>query len=105
MTTPRRRHGGWGGGGFGGGSWGGGGGGFAGPARGDRGRSLVELDRPEVMPAEPTEGMTGWADTWMLSSSAPHQNCMLEWMDYSLSADVQAEVAEYYGAAASNTAR
>ena len=29
---------------------------------------------------------------------------MLEWMQYSLQADVQAETAEYYGAAASNTA-
>jgi putative spermidine/putrescine transport system substrate-binding protein len=66
--------------------------------------SLVELDHPEVMAAEPTEGMTGWADTWMLSSSAPHPNCMLEWMKWTLTPDVQAEVAEYYGAAASNTA-
>ena len=65
--------------------------------------SYAELDAP-VAAAEPTEGMTGWADTWMMSTSAPHPNCMLEWMDYSLGADVQAEVAEYYGAAASNTA-
>ncbi len=65
--------------------------------------SFVELDKPEVKAAEPTEGMTGWADTWMLSSSAPHPNCMLEWMKWSMKADVQAEVAEYYGAAASNT--
>jgi putative spermidine/putrescine transport system substrate-binding protein len=65
--------------------------------------SLVELDHPEVMPAEPSEGMSGWADTWMMSSSAPHPNCMLKWMEWSLRADVQAETAEYYGAAASNT--
>jgi putative spermidine/putrescine transport system substrate-binding protein len=65
--------------------------------------SLVELTNPEVMAAEPTEGMSGWADTWMMSTSAPHPNCMLEWMQYSLEADVQAETAEYYGAAASNT--
>ncbi len=66
--------------------------------------SYAEVDEPATMAAEPTEGMTGWADTWMMSSSAPHPNCMLEWMDYSLQADVQAQVAEYYGAAASNTA-
>ena len=47
--------------------------------------------------------MTGWADTWMMSSSAPDPNCMLEWMKYTMQADVQAQVAEYYGAAASNT--
>jgi putative spermidine/putrescine transport system substrate-binding protein len=63
--------------------------------------SYAELDAP-VAPAEPTEGMTGWADTWMLSTSAPHPNCMLEWMKWTMTADVQAEVADYYGAATSN---
>ena len=46
--------------------------------------------------------MTGWADTWMLSTSAPHPNCMLEWMKWTMTADVQAEVADYYGAGTSN---
>jgi putative spermidine/putrescine transport system substrate-binding protein len=64
--------------------------------------SLLELDYPEIMAAEPEEGMTGWADTWMMSSSAPHPNCMLEWMKWTMKADVQAEVGEYYGAAGSN---
>jgi putative spermidine/putrescine transport system substrate-binding protein len=63
--------------------------------------SLLEADNP-VAEVEPSEGMTGWADTWMMSSSAPHPNCMLEWMKYTLQPDVQAEVADYYGAAASN---
>jgi putative spermidine/putrescine transport system substrate-binding protein len=30
----------------------------------------------------PTEGVTEWADTWMMSSSAAHPNCMLAWMNY-----------------------
>ena len=66
--------------------------------------SYAEVDAPGGRRVEPSEGMTGWADTWMMSSSAPHPNCMLEWMQYSLRPDVQAETAEYYGAAASNTA-
>jgi putative spermidine/putrescine transport system substrate-binding protein len=65
--------------------------------------SLTEVEHPEVKPVEPSEGMSGWADTWMMSTSAPHPNCMLEWMQYSLRPEVQAETAEYYGAAASNT--
>jgi putative spermidine/putrescine transport system substrate-binding protein len=52
--------------------------------------------------ALPTEGMTGWADTWMISANAPHPNCMLSWMDWTLQPDVQAEVGIYYGAAGSN---
>ena len=51
----------------------------------------------------PDEGVTGWADTWMISANAPHPNCMLEWMGWTLQPDVQAEVGVYYGAAGSNT--
>jgi putative spermidine/putrescine transport system substrate-binding protein len=51
----------------------------------------------------PSEGVTGWADTWMISANAPNPNCMLKWMDWTLQPDVQAEVGIYYGAAGSNT--
>jgi len=50
----------------------------------------------------PSEGVTGWADTWMISANAPNPNCMLKWMDHTLQPDVQAEVGIYYGAAGSN---
>jgi putative spermidine/putrescine transport system substrate-binding protein len=50
----------------------------------------------------PSEGVTGWADTWMISANAPHPNCMLKWMDWTLQPEVQAEVGIYYGAAGSN---
>jgi putative spermidine/putrescine transport system substrate-binding protein len=50
----------------------------------------------------PSEGVTGWADTWMLTSDAPHPNCMLRWMEYTLDPDVQVQVALYYGATPSN---
>jgi putative spermidine/putrescine transport system substrate-binding protein len=51
----------------------------------------------------PSEGVTGWADTWMMSSHAQHPNCMLKWMAYSLQPGVQTQVAEFYGATPSNT--
>jgi putative spermidine/putrescine transport system substrate-binding protein len=50
----------------------------------------------------PSEGVTGWADTWMISANAPNPNCMLSWMEWTLQPDVQAEVGVYYGAAGSN---
>jgi putative spermidine/putrescine transport system substrate-binding protein len=50
----------------------------------------------------PSEGVTGWADTWMISANAPHPNCMLKWMDWTLQPEVQAEVGIFYGAAGSN---
>jgi len=49
----------------------------------------------------PSEGATGWADTWMMSSHAQHPNCMLKWMQYTLDPNVQAKVAEFYGASPS----
>ena len=64
--------------------------------------SLAELDAP-VDAVVPSEGVTGWADTWMISANAPHPNCMLKWMDWTMQPDVQAEVAVWYGAAGSNT--
>jgi putative spermidine/putrescine transport system substrate-binding protein len=52
--------------------------------------------------AEPSEGMTGWADTWMIAADAPHPNCMLRWMRWTLTDKVQAETAMWYGGAPSN---
>jgi putative spermidine/putrescine transport system substrate-binding protein len=63
--------------------------------------TYAEVEAP-VDAVAPTEGMTGWADTWMISANAQHPNCMLMWMDYTMQADVQAQVEEFYGAAGSN---
>jgi putative spermidine/putrescine transport system substrate-binding protein len=50
----------------------------------------------------PTEGMTGWADTWMMSAHAAHPNCMLMWMGWMLTPAVQAMVAESFGESPAN---
>jgi putative spermidine/putrescine transport system substrate-binding protein len=67
--------------------------------------NLTYTKGPEAANTEaviPSEGVTGWADTWMISANAPNPNCMLMWMDHTLQPDVQAEVGIYYGAAGSN---
>jgi putative spermidine/putrescine transport system substrate-binding protein len=38
----------------------------------------------------PSEGATGWADTWMLAAKAPHPNCAYKWMQYISTPKVQA---------------
>jgi putative spermidine/putrescine transport system substrate-binding protein len=63
--------------------------------------SYAEADAP-VDAVIPSEGATGWADTWMISANAPHPNCMLEWMKWTMTPDVQGLVAVWYGAAGSN---
>jgi len=50
----------------------------------------------------PTEGATGWADTWMLAKDAKHPNCMLMWMDWMSQPGTQQQVAEYFGEAPAN---
>jgi putative spermidine/putrescine transport system substrate-binding protein len=50
----------------------------------------------------PSEGMTGWADTWMMSSHAQHPNCMLLWMGWMATPEVQAQVAESFGESPAN---
>jgi putative spermidine/putrescine transport system substrate-binding protein len=51
----------------------------------------------------PTEGATGWSDTWMISSEAKHPNCMYLWMNYIVSPKADAQVAEYFGEAPSQS--
>jgi putative spermidine/putrescine transport system substrate-binding protein len=46
----------------------------------------------------PQEGTTGWADTTMLHAKAEHPNCAYMWMNHSLSAKVQGDLAAWYGA-------
>ena len=51
----------------------------------------------------PKEGSTGWSDTWMVSSKAAHPNCMYKWLDWIVSPEANAAVAEYFGEAPSQT--
>ncbi len=45
----------------------------------------------------PEEGATGWADTTMLSSNAPHPNCAYMWMEHSLNPKLQGDLAAWFG--------
>jgi putative spermidine/putrescine transport system substrate-binding protein len=51
----------------------------------------------------PSEGATGWADTWLLAKNAPHPNCAYKWMQYASTPKVQAEQALYFGETPANT--
>ena len=64
--------------------------------------TLKYTEKVPVGQVVPSEGMTGWADTWMMSSHAAHPNCMLKWMAWMITPEVQTEVAEYFGEAPAN---
>ena len=64
--------------------------------------SFLKSENKPVASLVPSEGATGWADTWMMSSHAQHPNCMYQWMKWTEKPDVQDQVAEFYGADPSN---
>jgi putative spermidine/putrescine transport system substrate-binding protein len=45
----------------------------------------------------PSQGATGWADTWMVAAKAPHPNCAYMWMRYAATPQVQAKQAIVFG--------
>jgi putative spermidine/putrescine transport system substrate-binding protein len=45
----------------------------------------------------PDEGATGWADTTMMHSEAANPNCAYLWMEHSISAKVQGDLAAWFG--------
>ena len=51
----------------------------------------------------PSEGATGWGDTWMLGTKAPHPNCAYMWTAYVSTAKVQAMQALFFGETPVNT--
>ena len=65
--------------------------------------NLLEADKQPVKGIKPKEGTTGWSDTWMISSKAKNPNCMYLWMDYIISPEANAKVAEFFGEAPSNS--
>ena len=65
--------------------------------------STLIADHVPVKQIIPSEGATGWADTWMLSAHAKHPNCAYKWVNWVSSPKVQAEQAISYGETPVNT--
>ena len=57
----------------------------------------------DVADAIPSEGATGWADSWMLSSKSKHPMCAYAFMKYVTTPDVQAKQAIAFGETPANT--
>jgi putative spermidine/putrescine transport system substrate-binding protein len=64
--------------------------------------NLAQGNGATIDAVKPVEGATGWSDTWMISSQAAHPNCMYMWMDWIISPEANAAVAEWFGEAPSN---
>ena len=56
----------------------------------------------KIAASVPSEGATGWSDTWMVSAKAAHPNCMYQWMNWIAGPTANAQVAEWFGEAPAN---
>ncbi len=55
-----------------------------------------------VSTVKPKEGTTGWSDTWMVKKGTENINCSYKWLDWIVSPEVNAQIAEYFGEAPAN---
>ena len=59
--------------------------------------NTLVANKQSVASTIPAEGATGWADSTMLHADAKHPNCAYKWLEWSLSAKVQGDVAAWFG--------
>ena len=64
--------------------------------------NMAKDAKAPVQTVLPKEGATGWSDTWMVAAKAQHPNCAYQWMNWIVSPEANAQVAEYFGEAPSN---
>jgi putative spermidine/putrescine transport system substrate-binding protein len=67
--------------------------------------NLLKLEKPPVKVdlIKPTEGATGWSDTWMINSKTKNLACAYAFIDHLTSAKTNAEIADYFGEAPGNS--
>ena len=65
--------------------------------------NLAQADKAKVKAILPSEGATGWSDTWMVAAKSPHKTCAYLWLDHIISPTANAQVAEWFGEAPANS--
>ena len=57
----------------------------------------TDATKPDIASVIPSEGATGWADTTMMATKAPHPNCAYMWLNHSLDKKLQGDLAAWFG--------
>jgi putative spermidine/putrescine transport system substrate-binding protein len=60
-------------------------------------RNVLAAEDPAFKSSTPEEGVTGWADTTMMHTDAPHPNCAYMWLEWSLNEKLQGDLAAWFG--------
>ncbi len=61
--------------------------------------NLLKSKGAPIASVIPIEGATGWADTTMMHASAPHPDCAYRWLEHSIAAKTQGDLAAWFGSA------
>jgi putative spermidine/putrescine transport system substrate-binding protein len=64
--------------------------------------NLAKAEGGKVEATKAKEGATGWSDTWMVAKDTPNINCSYKWLDWIVSPETNAQVAEWFGEAPAN---
>jgi putative spermidine/putrescine transport system substrate-binding protein len=64
---------------------------------------LAETPAVAVDVVKPSEGATGWSDTWMINSKTKNLACAYAYIDYLVSPEINARIAEWFGEAPGNS--
>lgn len=59
--------------------------------------NLLKSQSKPIASTIPAEGATGWADTTMMHADAEHPNCAYMWLEHSISAKLQGDLAAWFG--------
>src|SRR5512138_1227338 len=66
--------------------------------------NLLQSEKQPIASTVPVEGATGWADTTMMHADAKHPNCAYMWMEHSINAKLQGDLAAWFGSVPVNLA-
>ncbi len=59
--------------------------------------NLLQAGGAPIASVIPVEGATGWADSTMLHTDAPHPNCAYKWLEHSINPKLQGDLAAWFG--------
>jgi putative spermidine/putrescine transport system substrate-binding protein len=59
--------------------------------------NILQAGGAPIASVIPQEGATGWADTTMMHSEAPHPNCAYMWLNHSINPKLQGDLAAWFG--------
>ena len=59
--------------------------------------NLLKQEQAPIASTIPQEGATGWSDTTMLATNAPHPNCAYNWMEHTLNSNLQSDLSVWFG--------